>query len=226
MNQALALRVRALSSHVFLKALLAVSGAGWFFFVLNHLYSNLHLFLGRESFNAYYAELNESPAVLWGIRAVLLAGFAVHVGTSVILTRRSLEALGPTRYRMKKDAVTTYAARTMRWTGPIVGLYILYHLLHLTVGVAMPPGLARDPSDYYGNVVSSFQVPWVAAIYVIANAALTVHLAHGLSSVFQSLGLTDAALDRARHVVSIGLAVVVTLGFISLPVAVWAGIIR
>jgi succinate dehydrogenase / fumarate reductase cytochrome b subunit len=226
MNQALALRVRAFSSSIFLKALLALSGAGWFFFVLNHLYSNLHLFAGRESFNAYYAELGESPTVLWGIRGILLAGFVVHVGTSVVLTRRSVEALGPARYRMKKDAVTTYAARTMRWTGPIVGLYIVYHLLHLTVGAAMPPGLVRDPSDYYANVVGSFQVPWVAAIYVVANAALTVHLAHGLSSVFQSLGLTDPAYDRLRHGTAMAIGVVVCLGFISIPVAVWAGVLH
>lgn len=226
MNQALALRARAISSSVFLKALLALSGAGWFFFVANHLYSNLHLFAGRESFNDYYHELNSSPTILWGIRGILLAGFVVHVGTSVILTRRSLEATAGARYKMKKDAVTTYAARTMRWTGPFVGFYIVYHLLHLTVGAAMPPGIVRDPSDYYGNVVQSFQVPWVAAIYVVANAMLTVHLVHGLSSVFQSLGLTDPALDRIRHGIAIGVAVVICAGFVAIPVAVQLGVLR
>lgn len=225
MNHSLAVRARALNASIFLKALLALSGAGWFFFVANHLYSNLHLFLGRESFNDYYAELESSPAMLWGIRAILLAGFVVHVGTAVVLTRRGMDAQSG-RYRMKKDAATTFAARTMRWTGPIVGLYLVYHLLHFTVGAAMPGGVAYDPEDTYGNVVRSFQVPWVAVIYIVANAALTLHLAHGVSSVFQSLGLTDSALDGLRHTLAMGLAVIVCAGFISLPVAVWLGVIQ
>ena len=222
--QAVSIRARSLSTSLFLKTLLAVSGAGWFFFLLNHLYSNLHLFLGRESFNAYYDGLKESPAMLWGIRGVLLAGIVVHVGTSIVITRRSLESR-PQRYRMKKDVVTTYAARTMRVTGPIVGLYLAYHILHLTVGVAMPAGLTHDPSDYYGNVVRSFQVPWVAAFYVIANAALTFHLAHGASSLFQTLGLVDPQLDRLRNLVAPAIAIVVCAGFAAIPIAVWAGLL-
>jgi len=225
MNHTLALRTRALNASIFLKALLALSGAGWFFFVANHLYSNLHLFLGRESFNDYYAELEASPAILWGIRAILLAGFVVHVGTAVVLTRRGVEAQSG-RYKMKKDAATTFAARTMRWTGPIVGLYLVYHLLHFTVGAAMPGGLAYDPDDTYANVVRSFQVPWVAVIYIVANGALTLHLAHGVSSVFQSLGLTDPALDGLRHGLAMTLAVIVCAGFVSLPIAVWLGFIQ
>lgn len=226
MHPTLALRARAVTTSTFLKALLAASGAGWFFFVANHLYSNAHLFLGRESFNAYYAELEASPTVLWGIRAILLAGFAVHVGTAVVITRRSVAAAGLSRYRMKKDAATTFAARTMRWTGPIVGLYLVFHLLHLTAGAIMPGGVAYDPEDTYGNVVRSFEVPWVAAIYVIANGALTVHLVHGVSSTFQSLGLSDPALDRVRHVLSVATAVIVCAGFVSLPLAVQLGFVR
>lgn len=218
------LRVRSLSTSLFLKVLLALSGAGWFFFLINHLYSNLHLFAGREAFNAYYAGLKESPAILWGIRGALIAGFVVHVGASIAIIRRNTAARDQ-RYRIKKDLVTTYAARTMRWTGPIVGLYIVYHVLHLTVGVAMPAGLAHDPEDYYGNVVRSFQVPWVAAFYVVANAALTVHLFHGASSLFQTLGLTDPDLDRIRTVLASGLALVVCLGFVAIPIAVWVGAI-
>lgn len=218
------LRARSLSTSVFLKVLLALSGAGWFFFLINHLYSNLHLFAGRESFNAYYEGLKESPAMVWGIRATLLAGFVVHVGASLVIVRRNAAARDQ-RYRIKKDLVTTYAARTMRWTGPIVGLYLVYHVLHLTAGVAMPAGVAHDPHDTYANVVQSFRVPWVAAFYVLANAALTVHLFHGASSLFQTLGLTDPALDRLRNAIASGLAVLMCLGFIAIPVAVWAGVL-
>ena len=221
---AVSLRARSLSTSLFLKTLLAVSGAGWLFFLINHLYSNLHLFLGREAFNGYYAALKESPAILWGIRGILIAGIVVHVGTSIVITRRSLESR-PQRYRVKKDVVTTYAARTMRWTGPIVGLYLVYHVLHLTVGIAMPAGLTHDPHDYYGNGVRSFQVPWVAAFYVLANGALTFHLAHGASSLFQTLGLVDPQLDRTRNAAAVALAIVLCAGFAALPIAAWSGLL-
>lgn len=222
--QAASLRSRSLQTSVFLKTLLAVSGAGWLAFLALHLYSNLHLFLGRESFNAYYAGLKESPAMLWGVRGLLIAGFVVHVVTAYVITRRSIAARDH-RYRVKKDVVTTYAARTMRWTGPIVGLYIVYHVLHLTVGVAMPSGIAHQAHDEYANVVSSFRVPWVAAFYIVANTALATHLAHGAASVFQTLGLSDGQLDRPRNIVATVLAVILCVGFVSMPIAVWAGLL-
>jgi succinate dehydrogenase / fumarate reductase cytochrome b subunit len=215
--------VRSFSSSVFLKAVLAVSGGVWVGFLTLHLYSNLHLFLGPEAFDTYYAGLKESPAQLWAVRAVLLVAFVAHVSASYVITKRNLSAR-PQRYRMKKDLVTNYAARTMRWTGPIVGLYIVYNLLHLSVGIAMPAGLVHHPDTYYANVVRSFQVWYVAFFYVLANAALGMHLAHGISSMFQSLGLARPEMDRWRNRFSIAFAVVLCGGFASLPIAVWIGV--
>src|SRR5690606_3497767 len=90
--QAVSIRARSLSTSLFLKTLLALSGAGWLLFVIAHLYSNLHIFFGRESFNTYYDGLKASPAMLWGVRGMLVAGLLVHVGTSFVITRRSLES--------------------------------------------------------------------------------------------------------------------------------------
>lgn len=218
------IRARSFSTSLFLKTVLAVSGGAWLVFLLLHLYSNLHIFVGREAFDAYYAGLKESPAQLWGVRGVLVLAFVLHVATSFVITKRSIDAR-PTRYHMKRDAVTTYAARTMRWTGPIVGVYIVYHLMHLTAGVAMPEGLVHRPDVYYDNVVSSFQVWYVALFYVIANTALVVHLSHGVSSMFQSLGMAGSDLDPLRHRLALGFAILLCAGFVSLPVAVWAGFV-
>ncbi len=218
------IRARAFSTSLFLKTVLAVSGGAWLVFLLLHLYSNLHIFIGREAFDTYYAGLKENPAQLWGVRAVLVLAFVLHVATSYVITKRSIDAR-PERYRMKKDAVTTYAARTMRWTGPIVGIYIIYHLLHLTVGVTMPAGLVHQPDAYYDNVVSSFQVWYVALFYIIANIALVVHLSHGVSSMFQSLGMAGSDLDPLRHRIALGFAALLCTGFVSLPIAVWAGFV-
>lgn len=217
-------RLQSFSTSLFLKTLLALSGAGWFGFLVGHLFSNLHLLMGREAFNAYYAGLKADPVMLWSIRGVLIAGIVVHVGTAYVLSRRSMEAR-PGRYAKSAPRASNYASRTMRWTGPIVGLYIVYHLLHLTVGAAMPSGVAYDAHDEYANVVGSFQVWYVALAYIVANAMLTVHLFHGVSSAFQSLGLSGGSLDGVRHTIATTLAIVVCAAFASLPLAVLLGIV-
>lgn len=216
---------RVLTTTPILKMALAVSGAGWFFFLLNHLYSNLHVFAGRDALNDYYEHLKESPAMLWGIRGVLLAGFVVHVGTALVFVRRAMKARS-VGYRVSAPQVTTYAARTMKITGPLVGLYLVYHLAHFTAGVAMPAGTMHDAHDVYGNMVASFQVPWVAAVYVIANSMLTLHLAHGAKSLLQTLGLKHPSYDAWVGPLVMGLALAMCAGFVAIPAAIALGLVR
>lgn len=206
------------------KALLGVSGAAWMGFLALHLYSNLHVFAGREAMNAYYEALESSFAQLWGVRIVLILALATHVATAFTVSRQNLGARRA-QYRRYAPAVSSYAARTMRWTGPILLAYVVYHLLHLTLGMAMPAGLARDPHDFYGNVVRSFQVPAVAAAYVVANGALAVHLWHGGASVFQSLGLGDPRTQRTPRALVSALTGLMVLGFVSIPLAVQLGLL-
>lgn len=207
------------------KALLAASGAVLFGFVIAHMLGNLQVFLGRSAFNAYAESVKSNAAVLWGARSVLLVALVVHVTLVVQLYTRSLRAR-PVGYRVKKNIATSYAAATMKYSGPALLLYILFHLAHFTY-----PGLAlgayeHRPLDVYGNFVSAFQIPWVVLLYVSANLLLGMHLYHGAFSLLQSLGMSHPRFDgRARNGAR-AFAFLVTTGNVVMPLAVLFGVIQ
>jgi len=147
------------------KALLAVSGAVLFGFVLQHMLGNLQVFLGPEVYNHYAESVKSNAALVWSVRSILLLALITHVVLVVQLYARSLAAR-PIAYRVKKNIASTYAAATMKYSGPALLLYILFHLAHFTA-----PGLSLgehqfSPIDVYGNFVASFQLPWVTLLYV------------------------------------------------------------
>lgn len=207
------------------KVLMAATGIVLFGFVLVHMLGNLKLYQGPEKMNAYAEWLREfgSPALphegfLWIARLVLLGAVVVHMTSAVqlvLLNRRARPA--STRYRKTAYDASSYASRTMIWGGAIIVLFVVYHLLHLTLGTVHPN---FDTENVYANVVSAFQVPWVAAIYVVANLALGFHLFHGLWSMFQTLGWSNQENHDWRRTFSIVFAVVVTAGNVSFPVSV------
>jgi len=206
------------------KALVAVTGAVLFGFVVVHMLGNLQVFSGPEALNGYSHALHKVPELLWGARAILIVAVVVHIGVSLSLVKQSAAAR-PVAYRVKRDLATSYAARTMKWSGPLIALFVVYHLAHLTwPGVAMG-GYAHAAGDVYANVVNGFRVPWVAAIYVAAQVMLGLHLHHGAWSLFQSLGLDHPRYDTARRWIPRGLAAAVVLGNIAMPVAVALGLI-
>jgi succinate dehydrogenase / fumarate reductase cytochrome b subunit len=129
----------------------------------------------------------------------------------------------PLGYRNREYVKGTYAARTMRWGGVIILLFVIYHLLHLTTG-QVHNDFIKD--DVYHNVVTGFRVWWVSAIYIIANVALGLHLYHGLWSMFASLGFTSGKYESFRRIFATAFAVIITLGNISMPLAVLAGFVR
>jgi len=160
--------------------------------------------------------------LLWVVRIVLLASVALHITAAVQLTRMNWAAR-PHGYDTKQSIATTYAARTMRWSGVILALFIVYHLLHLTAGVvSFQPGQFVHLSVYH-NVVAGFSVWYVAGFYIVAMACLCLHLDHGIWSMFQTLGWNNARATLALQTLSRGVALVVFVGFISVPVAVLAG---
>jgi succinate dehydrogenase / fumarate reductase cytochrome b subunit len=166
--------------------------------------------------------LRSEPALLWAVRVVLLAMVLLHIWSSVQLAARNITAR-PVGYRMKKATGSSYASRTMYWSGPIILAFVIYHLLDFTFGQVNPH---YQPGNVYGNVVASFQVIPVAAFYIIAMLLLCLHLYHGLWSMFQSLGI---AHPRYTPMLRRGAAVVATLialGNISIPVAVLSGLVR
>lgn len=223
-------RVRALvNSLVGQKVLMAVSGIVLLLFVIGHLFGNLKVFQGPEHFNAYAEGLRAVGApffgrgqLLWIARLGLLATVTVHVWSALLVTRASWSAR-PADYRALRLAHTTVAARTMRWGGVLLGVYVVYHLLDLTFG-RVNPGFI--PGDAYGNLVLSFQRWPVVAGYSAAMVLLGLHLYHGLWSAFQTLGLHAVPTERLRRAFAAACAVLVVTGYLSIPLAVFAGLVR
>lgn len=207
------------------KALVAITGVVMFGFLVGHLLGNLQIFLGPTVFNNYAATLHGMPALVWGTRIVLLVSVVVHILLTFDLARRSRLAR-PERYRIKRDLVTNYAAKTMILSGPIIGIYILFHLAHLTAGASVVPGYEFQPHDAYTNFVRGFQFVPVALFYIIANALVAMHLYHGSTSFLQSLGLEHPKYNKLVRSASLGLALFVGIGNVSLPIAVLTGVVK
>jgi succinate dehydrogenase / fumarate reductase cytochrome b subunit len=208
------------------KAVVAVTGVVLFGFVIVHMLGNLQVFLGPEAMNGYAETLRQLPFhLLWVARVVLLVSVVLHIVFSIQLVLASSQAR-PVAYRSKHSVATSYAARTMKFSGPLLALFILYHLAHFTwPGVAMG-AYQHQPHDVYANFVNGFRVPWVTALYLVAQVMLGLHLYHGAWSLFQTLGLNHPRYNRVRTIVPRALALVVVAGNVVMPLAVLAGIIR
>ena len=179
------------------KVVMAVTGVVLVGFVVAHMAGNLQLYLGPEALNAYGHALREllHGTGLWIARAVLLAAVALHVWAATSLTLQS-RAARPVGYRKQSWTESTYASRTMRWSGPILLLFILYHLAHFTTGHAHPQFVEED---VFGNVVVGFQSGPVVFFYLMAMLALGLHLYHGIWSMLQTLGLSHPRYNPWRH---------------------------
>ena len=204
------------------KLVMAVTGIVLFLFVTGHMLGNLQIYIGAERLNHYAELLQSNRAFLWAVRSVLLLCVGVHILAAVQLWWRNWTSR-PVRYRVFRPPSVDYAARTMVWSGPIIAAFVVYHLLHLTVGSARG---AFVSGVVYHNVVSAFQVPPVAIVYMLANFLLGVHLYHGLWSLFQTLGLDQPLIAGLRRPAAVVLAAVIALGNISIPLSVLAGFVR
>ena len=201
---------------------MAVSGAALFAFVVGHLIGNLQFFEGPEKINAYGRFLRGMPALLWGTRIGLLVMVVLHIWSSIVLAVRK-SAARPIGYKRKKAVRSSYASRTMYWSGPIIAAFVIYHLLDFTVG-AVNPGF--EDGSVYANMVRSFQVPAVAAFYIIAMALLCLHLYHGVWSMFQTLGVQHPRYTPMLRRFAAIASVMIFLGFASIPISVLTGLRR
>ncbi len=204
------------------KAVMAVTGVILFGFVVGHMLGNLQIFLGAEKLDAYAALLHSMPGVLWMARLVLLGSVGLHILAAVQLTLQSWEAR-PRGYVKKEPVAATYAGRTMRWSGPIIAAFVVYHLLHFTFGAAHPD---FQPSKVYQNVVTGFQVWPVSLFYIVAMVLLGFHLQHGLWSMFQSLGFSHPRYTPKLKQFATVFATVIVAGNCSIPIAVLAGLVK
>ncbi|MEI7593599.1 MAG: succinate dehydrogenase cytochrome b subunit [Actinomycetes bacterium] len=213
------------------KWIMAVSGVVLMLFVLGHAVGNLKMYLGEEAFNHYSDFLRQilvpilPPTVfLWIVRIGIIAAFVFHIWAAASLTAMNRKANKP--YVSRRDYLAAnFAARTMRWTGIIIALFLIWHLADLTLGVhpIAPSEWARGAA--FQNVVDSLQRGGVALLYVIANVALGIHLFHASWSLFQSLGLNNPRFNRARRVFATCFAIVVAGINISFPIMIQAGVV-
>ncbi len=210
------------------KFLMGVSGLILFGFVLMHMIGNLKMFQGPEAMDGYALFIREVgyPAVpkygvLWIVRVVLLVAVAAHAVSAFQLWSRS-RAARPRGYAKERNLSFSYASRTMRWGGVILLLFIVYHILHFTTGHAHPDFVY---GDVYRNFVIGFSNPLVLGFYLVAQAALCLHLFHGLWSVFQTVGANHPRYNHLRRPLATGLSLVIFAGFVAPPIAVALGIL-
>lgn len=203
---------------------MAVTGFILFGFVVAHMIGNLQAYMGPEALNAYAVWLREllHGAGLWIARAVLLLSVILHMWSATALTIDNRRAR-PVGYRRREYDRSTYASRTMVWSGPILLLFIIYHLLHFTFGTVHPSFVE---GDVYHNFVAGFQVVPVSIFYIVAMLALGYHLYHGIWSMLQTLGLSHPRYNFLRHGFAGLMTAVVVVGNISFPLAVLTGVIR
>jgi succinate dehydrogenase / fumarate reductase cytochrome b subunit len=213
---------RPVLGSIALKAVMAVTGFVLYGFVFVHMVGNLQLYQGPEKINAYAALLKSVPAVLWGFRAVLLGSVVVHGVAAFILWRRN-RAARPVGYASQDFQAATITSRTMFWTGPMIGLFVVYHLLHLTVGSVHP---SFSHTDVYSNVVTAFSNPAVSNFYILAMVALGFHIFHGAFSLFQTLGLKTPKYEKPLKAVLMAVSTVIVVVNISFPIAVLAGLVK
>jgi succinate dehydrogenase / fumarate reductase, cytochrome b subunit len=216
-------------STIGMKVVMAVSGAVMYGYVLAHMWGNLKVFAGPEYFNNYADFLRNvlGPLLgyeqaLWLIRVVLITAVVLHFYSALVVWLRD-RASRPVGYKVKKDLAASFASRTMIWGGLIVAFFIIFHLLDLTTGHLNP---RFTYGDAYGNLVASFSVPVVAVFYMLAVAALGVHLFHGVWSMFQTIGWNGPRIDRVWRVLAVVTALAFVAAGVSIPVAVLAGVVR
>ena len=228
-------RTGKVGSTIFLKTLMASTGIIFVLYVIAHMYGNLKLFAGEESFNEYSEHLRTfgepilpRHGLLTIIEVVLVLSLILHVYSAAQLAKRASQAR-PQKYAVKKRVAQTFSARWMRWGGLALLLFVIWHIINFTLPKVNVGDQGNGPDikhNPYALVVDSFQVWWLTAIYVLAMIALGMHLRHGIWSASQTLGLTGTASSRrTANLVAIAVALVVAVGFVLPPLFVLFGVI-
>jgi succinate dehydrogenase / fumarate reductase cytochrome b subunit len=214
------------------KVVMAVTGGVLILFVIGHMVGNLKIFSGPEEINAYSRFLREVGwpelgygQLLWIVRSVLIVSVILHIVAALQLTRMNWQAR-PVGYESRKNVETSWGAVTMRWGGLLLAVFIVFHLFHFTGGmVGFQPG-QFEHLMVYQNVVAGFQIWPISLFYIIAMGALCLHLDHGVWSMLQTLGWVNLDNTKSIRAVSRVVALIIFLGFISVPISVLAGWLR
>ena len=216
------------------KILMAFTGFLWFGFLIGHMVGNLKAFQGAEAFNeyAYHLRIFGEPILpergfLWAFRLLMLAAFAIHAWLAWETSRQSWDAR-TAKYRKQENLNFDFASSFMRWGGVFILVFVVFHILHMTTGTVHPAFDAGAPGripNAYGNLVTGLRTPLVAGFYGLAMIAICLHLYHGVWSMFQTLGAAHPKYASLRRPFAVIVALVVFLGFVSIPVSILAGIV-
>lgn len=216
-------------SSVGAKVTMAITGFLLFAFVVVHMLGNLQLLVGADAINAYAAFLHSKPAMVWGARVVLFAIFALHVVTGIRLAQQN-RAARPVQYQRSATLKATVASRSMVLTGLSLLAFVVYHILHLTVGVTNPEHAAHKTADghkdVYAMVTQGFANPAIAGAYAVFMVVLFFHLHHGIQSLAQTLGLNHRRYTPMVQTLSLLLAGIVAGGNILIALSVLTGIVK
>jgi succinate dehydrogenase / fumarate reductase, cytochrome b subunit len=227
------------------KILMAVTGLVLIAFVVGHLVGNLQIFQDPDHINGYAHFLRDLGWLLWAARIGLIVAVAVHIWAATVLTLENNKARGGA-YGFKHTIQATLASRTMRWTGYIVLIFVLYHLAHFTWGAAQTttfkdnlpaytmqheyrvagfPVVATGTKvpDVHTMMILGFQHPLVSVFYIVAVGLLSFHLLHGIDSMFQTLGLRTSKWSGALRTIAVVFCLAYFAGNLAIPAAVLAG---
>ena len=216
------------------KYIMALTGAGLFVFVVGHMVGNLQIFLGPEAINRYGSFLHSLGELLWVARIGLIVLVLLHIWSAIKLSAEN-KAARPESYGNYKPVGSTYASRTMLMSGLIIAAFVIYHLLHYTALVESINGTGQNFAtftddkgrhDVYRMMVTGFRQPIVSVFYIIAMALLTLHLSHGVSAMFQSLGLRNRNWRPLIDGFAKFIAIVLLIGYCSIPIAVLTGVVK
>ena len=216
MNRVLALWRTAVGK----KAVMAATGIIMVAYLITHVLANLLVFQGPAKINSYSRFLHGTGGALWAARLVLFVAVVLHIVAAVQLTMRR-RAARPVGYAAGRESqVSTFAALTIRWGGALILVFLVYHILHFTLGTVHPSFVEGNP---YHNVVAGFTNPLVVAFYEIALAAVGLHLYHGIWSSGRSLGMSPPSPHPIKRQLALALALLVWAGFAVIPLAAYAG---
>ena len=204
------------------KYIMGLTGLALFGFVIGHMVGNLQIFLGQEKLNAYGAFLKSMPKFLWVARIGLLTCVGLHIWAAIQLVREN-RAARPSRYDVSAPNGTTFASRTMIWSGLIVLAFIIYHLFDFTIAPDYTGHDSKDRHDVFKMVILGFSNTLSSLFYLVANGLLCVHLSHGVKSLFQSLGLSTGQFRGWFNGLAVVMAWIIFIVNTSIPVAVLLG---
>jgi succinate dehydrogenase / fumarate reductase, cytochrome b subunit len=207
------------------KIIMGVTGLILVGFVVSHVASNLLVFQGPEGLDAYARFLRSTGKLLWLVRGGLVLAAILHVAAAIQLTRRA-RASRPVEYARRNPQVSTWGARSMRWGGALLLVFIVFHLFHFTFGNAHPSYPNFNHATVYSNVVTGFPSIWLVLFYLAAMLALGLHLYHGTAAMMMSIGVSHPRYTPRWRKLATVIAILVAVGFALIPLAVYFHLIK